>query len=757
MFLGAGFSTKAWDNNNNRLPIGIELAEELATHFGKNKSFSLPQLSSILEATTKKDYHQYLINRFTVKGFDKKYKNLTSVNIKSIYTTNIDNLIYKIYEGERTAFIRDQALLGTSSDKRAINYLPLHGCILNEDRGFVFDVNSLANIYNNVPRIWNCLSRELEVRPTVFVGYGFSDSSVIQALTSQQTFQNIQKEKWVVLRKEDQEYAEYYKSQGFSVIEANLDELLDYFGDVGKARPTNTTDDEKQYLLKPYSVPNSISELTVQRPIRNFFEGSDPQWCDIIGNQLYKSQYFSKIQNSIYNPAKNTVIIGAPVSGKTTLMMQVACAVDFKGIKLYFKSLSEDRAAFIEKIIGADNALIFIDNLYDSIESLHFLEKPNIKLVCAERSHNYSIISHLISSANYEIINVTTLSDQDLQGIFNSLPQGIRNEYLKKESELRTYGKDSIFEFVIRNITSPNIKDRYREAIKKLEIEDFELAEFLVLCAYMHNCHIPLSFDMAYDYFDTFNYQDIFDLKDDSSDIIKDYIPLDMSGYEDMDYYYPRSYYIAEIIIDACSSEILKRVITNVIDKIPSFRICEYYKFKRYAFDKNIISKAFKRWEEGRTFYEKAFLYDNRNPYVLQQGALYLSSFEQYDLAFEWIDNAINMTDDKHFSIRNSHAIILFNANISKDGIKARSELNRSMEILEKCINNDARKKFHANTYGRQAIRYFQKYPDEQGLAYLQKSLAWLEREIKDNSWDIEIRKTRESVLQVIHSTNSSR
>jgi len=750
LFVGSGFSTESWDANNNNLPVGNNLAKELADKFNKNNNYTLAQLSSILTATAKRDFYQFLIDRFSVHGFSPLYNNVAKINIKSIYTTNIDNLIYKIFEKSKKKYIRDQALLGPSTDNKAINYLPLHGCILDPERGFVFDVNSLANIYNDVPRIWSCLSRELEMRPTIFIGYSFSDSSVIQALTSQQTFQNCQKEKWIVLRNEDLELSEFYSSQGFSVIEANLDEILTFFGEVGKNDRKSSIDDEKMFFLKPYIVPTSLNDITFQRPIRDFFEGSNPQWCDIISNQLYRTQYFSKIQNSIYNPNKNTIIIGSPVSGKTTIMMQVACAIEFDGLKLFFSSLSEEKAEFLVKIIDSDKAIIFVDNLYDSIDSLPILEKPNIKLVCAERSHNFSIISHLAPTDKYDIINVTTLNDQDLQGVFNSLPQGLRNEYLKKETELRLYGKDSIFEFVIRNINTPNIKDRYKNAIQKLENDDKELAEFLILCAYMHNCHIPLSFEMAYDYFDTFNRQDIFDLKDDSCDIVKDYIPNDAVTYENMDYYYPRSYYIAEIIIDACSAGLLKRVIWNVIRKIPSFRICDYRKFRKYAFDKNIIAKAFPDWNEGKSYYEEAFLYDNRNPYVLQQGALYLSGFGQYDLAFGWIDKAINMTNNKFFSIRNSHAIILFNANISKTGDKAKAELDNSMEILEKCINNDARKKFHANTYGQQAIRYYKKFGDAQARTYLLKAKEWLDKEIKDSYWDKEISKTREDVDKTI-------
>ena len=293
------------------------------------------------------------------------------------------------------------------------------------------------------------------------------------------------------------------------------------------------------------------------------------------------------------------------------------------------------------------------------------------------------------------------------------------------------------FEFVSRNVNTKNVKERYTTALRELESEDPELAEFLVLCAYMHSCHVPLPFEVAYDYFDEFNAEAVFSMKDDASDIIKDYIPEDDS-YDNMNYYYPRSRYIADVIVDACSSELLSKVLNGVLDKVPYPHICNYKIFHKYAFDKNVALKAFANWKDGKAFYEKAFIYDNRNPYVLQQGALYLSQKRKYDDAFAWIDRAISMTDDKYFSIRNSHAVILFNANIEKNDSSVREQLDKSMQILEKCMNADSRKRFHARIYASQAILYYGRFNDEKAVYYLKTARSWLEKIVKSNTWDDE-------------------
>ena len=203
LFVGAGFSTLAKDKSGENLPTGSGLLKELQTVFNKsNSKLNLPQLSSVLENTDRATFYKYLTNRFSVKYIDPLYNYINNLNIRSIYTTNIDNLIPQII-AQGNHYINDQMANGPAIDIKAINYIPLHGYVDAIPQKFIFDVNSLANIYNDVPRIWNCLSREMETVPTLFLGYSYNDTSVIQAATSKQTFMNAHKNKWILLKDVD--------------------------------------------------------------------------------------------------------------------------------------------------------------------------------------------------------------------------------------------------------------------------------------------------------------------------------------------------------------------------------------------------------------------------------------------------------------------------------------------------------------------------------------------------------------------------
>lgn len=148
-----------------------------------------------MERKNKAALTNYLTKRFQVASYDDCYLNLNLINLKGVYTTNIDDLIPQIIEKNDHRYINEQHVNGDCIDNQGINYLPLHGYIKYPERGYVFSVETIANIYNQVPRIWAYLSAALEKYPTIFIGYGLNDTGVIEAITSEQTFKNAQKAK----------------------------------------------------------------------------------------------------------------------------------------------------------------------------------------------------------------------------------------------------------------------------------------------------------------------------------------------------------------------------------------------------------------------------------------------------------------------------------------------------------------------------------------------------------------------------------
>lgn len=752
LFLGAGFSVNAQNKKGQELPIGNRLSEELKKEFDLNLNLNLSQLSTILESKRREDFYSFLKERYSVGEFDEKYLNIEKLKPKNIYTTNIDDLVHKIYEKIEERYINDVTYNGESySDSFAVDFSALHGNVRYSDRKMIFDVSSISNAYSTNPKIWNQLALDFERKITLFWGYGLQDTGVIQALTSTNTQPENHKDKWIIIRNSEDDIIAYFEALGFNIIVSDTSEFLEYLQSLTgtQKKIKGTANQELNYFFSKNFIPRSNKNLPV-RPILEFFSGNPPTWYDVFSNQIYKTSHFNKIKNFIYTE-RNLIIQGAPVSGKTTLMMQLAIEADYE-IKLIFENLLPNKAELIVKVLNGQKAIIFVDNFSDSLEAFNYLSRfENIKLVGIERTHNFSIVSHLINTNAFNIYNVTELADTDLQGIYDNLPVSTRSAKLNKEKN-KDYEKDTIFEFVKRNVKHNTIKQRFKEVFKNLEKHDFKLTEFLVLTAYAHNCRIPVSFDMLYSYFsdEITSYDDIFELRDQLDDLVKDYSG-DLDIDEDQDYYFPRSYFIAETIIDVINPFTLKSVILKTLNNVPNIRIPFYNVFRKYAYDKNLALKAFPDWNEGMEFYESVYEMDFKNPYVLQQGALYLASKRKFTTAFEWIDRAITQTNNKYFSIRNSHAIILFDANINSfdDDPSIRIQLDNSMSILEKCFNDDKRKVFHAIRYGEQAKEYINRYYDSKAKTYIEKAIEWLRSEYKNRTWDKGILTLLNSLEQI--------
>lgn len=737
LFVGAGFSIYAKDSKGEPLPVGSSLIKELHQNVGPGLK-DLSRYCSVMERKDRTALYSYLTERFHVASYDDCYLNLNLINLKGIYTTNIDDLIPQIIEKNHEKYINEQNVNGDCANEQGINYLPLHGYIKYPENGYVFSVEKIASIYNQAPRIWSYLSSAIEKFPTLFIGYGLNDTGVIESIMSQQTFKNAQKAMWIMLYDPSQDDIEYFEGIGFNIIIADTKEFLNEIPQIGDLTPKQASRSKSLEMLFPSNnIPKDSRGLS-QRPIEEFYRGLPPNWADILRNVIYKTSFFKEIENSVYSK-KHTIIIGAPISGKTTLAMQVGVFVDFDGTKLMFNDLTVNRAEYIAKIVGIQKVLIIVENFSDDIDAFMVLKSlPNAKVIGVDRSHYFSIISHKLSQKEFDIINVTELKEQDIQGIIDAIPEGIRRS--EKEIKRNRYNSDnSIFEFVIRHVKGQTIKTRYRDFIKKLEIENPVLEEFLVLCAYMHVSRVPLSMEVAFSYFDDMPYKDVIEMRKQLSDFLQEDNEEELAT-NNIDGYRPRSSIVADAILEYSSKTMLANVVWKVLRNVNYVSICNYRKFRRWAFDKALMMKAFSNWRDGKDFYEEAFLYDNRNPYVLQQGALYLSAMKKYRDAFDWIDKAKTMTNDKQFSIRNSHAIILFDANYEIMTREAENQMDKSMEILHKCYKDDMRRTFHAKTYADQALRYFGKYHNDKAKAYLEQSKVWLQDELKENSWEYELK-----------------
>jgi hypothetical protein len=742
LFLGAGFSLFAMDKKNRPMPLGSQLAQELIGEFNLAEltGLSLPQITTILESEKKDDFYKYLRGRFSVIQFDSNYEALDSLLIKTIFTTNIDNLVYKIFEKSLQNYINDVTLKGPAfKERNAIDYVPLHGSVVHESGQFIFNSMDIASSFQIDVDRWNYLIDRIQRFPTLFWGYSLEDSGVLQSLKLSSVKGKSHQPKWIMLQNENESNVKYFRALGFNIIVGNTIELLVYLRDLAldsKPKTVKVSNDTRN-LFPSESVP-PLGSVPV-RPIFDFYLGFAPVWYDIFSGRIHKTSHYFKILESI-NSKKHTIVLGIPGCGKTTLMMQLASELNYNGHKLVIQSLSKEKASFLLKRLDDEKALIFIDNISDDIEAVELLKNAsNVLLVGFERDYNYEVISHLVDQQNTNTLEVTELSPQDIQQIYSRIPVEIRNNTFV-EPQTGPGVVPSILEVIELNINNPNIRERFHKVLNQLYQKSLEMHDLFVMICYVHSCRTPVSFDMAYSYLrkSIINWTEVYEITDNLGKLIAEY--TDNFVDDGQDYFSPRSTVVAEAVISQVPSNDLKRVITTFHREVSSFRIAKYDIFKRRAFDANTMFKAFTDWKEGKEFYEYVISRDS-SPYLYQQGALYLAKKKRFTEAFSWIDEAILQSNNKILSIRNSHAIILFRTNIIKDekDPQVRSTLDESMKILAECYTDDKRKTYHALSYADQALQYSNKFRDEIARQYLELSKKWLGDEKKKVPWNRKI------------------
>ena len=735
LFAGAGFSTLATDQSGTPLPTGAQLCNELVSIYQVPAGLSLSQISTILNASRKADFESFLRNRFTVGQFDDRYDVIERLPIQTIFTTNIDNLFHEIYRKGNTSYLNDLDLRGaTFADRNVVNLVTLHGCVANDARELTFDATNLASAFAREPDRWHYLVQALESKPTIFCGYSLSDAGTLSSLHPSASNGREQSDKWIVVMPgTDEGTLQFFRAMKFQIIEGDILELLEYFASHSERVEVYRPESSTRELFPEWAMPD-VGSIPV-RSIFDYFRGAPPTWYDVYSGRMSTTSHNAKVRDSL-NSGKHTIITGIPGSGKSTLMMQVLKDFPFGGHKLFCEAPTRERARLILNRLNGSRALIGIDNFADDLEGVDILvNSPNVQLLACDEIYWLEIVFHRLPRNRVQVIDVTDLSEEDTQGILERIPSDIREDP-SRTRQLKKEQTPSIFEIVEANIQHPSLSRRYKSVLSSIGKQDRRLLDFLLMCAYVHSCRTPVSIDMLFAFFREKNvtFNQIIRMRDRLVGLIVEYIGDLDDGQQD--YYSPRSTLVSQAIIQQAPARDLKRVIEQFHQQLSSYRIHRYDVFRRRAFAHELMRRVFQDWEEGFSFYRDCYSKE-QSPFILQQGALYLSSKRRYQEAFQMIDESLSVSNRRIPSIRNSHAVILFEANIGRpetSGI-VRQTLQESMEILKECYTYDQRKAYHAQVFADHSLRYDTRYGGSEARAYLETALSWLREERVKSPW----------------------
>lgn len=203
LFLGSGFSVLARNADNIHMPVGDELGNELRAAFNLDplRELDLPQLCTIIAVDQGDELTEFLRHRFTVQNFDPRYNSLKRIHIKTIFTTNIDDLLQLVYKDSDEVYLNDVDFAGTAIfNQFAIDLVMLHGSVRNRNRPLRFRTFDVVSSFGADPDRWMFLRQRLHERPTIFLGYSLRDTATLQAIRSETPTSGISGECWIQVR-----------------------------------------------------------------------------------------------------------------------------------------------------------------------------------------------------------------------------------------------------------------------------------------------------------------------------------------------------------------------------------------------------------------------------------------------------------------------------------------------------------------------------------------------------------------------------
>lgn len=715
LFTGAGFSLLE-SPSGKILPKTSDLLAEICEKFSINKSYSndIERVASVLKRNHRTEFQAYLREKYKITDYNTLYDTLNSINIKNVITTNIDNLIPLVIDNSKRYYLTNVNYYGpTKKDGQAINYIPLHGDVLLPESNLVFGKFELCSADDYNKGLFSMMYGELLKYPTLFLGYGFHDGSVNKILDY--VLENSKKEVWVQLMPDDSNI-DYFRDLGVNVIISNTEELLKSINDILVDDLTNDTDSIlTNTFWDNYKIPTLTSKSVLVEPDKAFYESGKTSWYFVLSNIAYMTSWVEKIID-VSLDSKNVIIVGLPFSGKTTLLMQIACKY---GSQVYYvNDLTEAKAKLIcNNCVSEKQVTILIDNCAEDICAYKLLaDCPNIRTIATSDDFLFESSSHLLEGTIYKKILIDNISETEANRIFNKIPLLIRkiNFVYKKNSN----DKYSFFELISNNIKNIITDKKIQDMLERVKNTNSEAFELILLTTYLSFHRSALTTDIIIKYFNDSEYNSVKQRIKVVNTYVSELIEEDLV---DQDYYSLRTGLFASITHKVALRYYTKEygnTILQFLQQIQPNYIYKYYVFKRKAYDSNLFYQLF--GNNADEVYQVVY-FNDPNPYTLQQWALYKAKVHRYEEAFADINKAINLLPN-NFSIKNSRAIILFEANKNKNYSEAEPYLKEAMDILSNCYHCDKRKEYHLSKYQEFAIYLKTKYGND---SYISSALEW--------------------------------
>jgi hypothetical protein len=461
LFCGAGFSCDGTNREGSSPPMANGLASQLAELAGLPfDNESLPVVfHTVRKRVGKSILNECLKNLYDVTGLKEWYKIVKEFVWFRIYTTNIDNLLQRIYALDSSQKL-DTVVCPAAPIERdylfsRLQAVHLHGHIDQLDKGVTFSLQEFAE-QQVTPNPWyQTLIDDLFFRPIVFVGTLLEESPFQHyvALRAQKAahYRETRPKSYLVSRAIGPIRAESLKDQNILPVEATAEEFFAALRSQLSGKDLDVRSVARRVFPHQFMGPEALTPESVIRffdPIladslpnnprslpNSFYLGAEPTWKDIAEERDGVRDVLADLTEDLarHNDSFQCIVLHGPAgSGKTTILKRTAYNLAVGRKYVYYAkgdqliNLAGIMQVAKSNVIGDQRVFVFIDNLAKQLTPIYnalpeLLTIKRLSLILADRTNVYSTRAHALDSSSPTILRVKDLTEPEVTSILQCL------------------------------------------------------------------------------------------------------------------------------------------------------------------------------------------------------------------------------------------------------------------------------------------------------------------------------------------------
>jgi hypothetical protein len=423
LLLGAGASAGSHDSQNREMPMGADLARELAELMGWSYDQEpLGTVYSAINSTDSAKLHSFLRRRLTNTKPSPALLTICSFPWSRIFTLNIDDCtetaLRKAGTQDVRIFLRNSPLEEIDPIFKSVQLVKLNGSADRPEDGFIFSPQEYGEGSNRLPVWYRELGQNHSNYTFVFIGSKLNEPLFQHALAEMRSIVKRAPLRGYVISPFATAIDKHsLNSFHLTHIPGKIEDFAGWLAREFHPRPTgwdlatarrpelrNFTQalNERQKralnsvtLVSADILPRTGSDID-RGTIREFYKGYKPRWVDILDGvpaELAFIKEFSKVVETGFDSRKCIALIGPAGSGKTTALMIAALHVSrISNTPVYFlreavTDLKEVMTALEQ--INTSGFYLFIDKIesmqHEVAEFLMSSQAKNICIVASER------------------------------------------------------------------------------------------------------------------------------------------------------------------------------------------------------------------------------------------------------------------------------------------------------------------------------------------------------------------------------------